>query len=358
MRRIIALSFTIIIGLLLPGCQKAEPKESPPTASEGIFVDNPFEAGDNVSSDVIGALGHGPDNPVLREDGTRAPYEYHGGQFELNYHVKGSGTAKNVGFLLFLNGIPQPYQIDGTGDMRYMNMFELEEDDQQYLFSFVFTPVTGTAGDTLELKIYSVLYPQFQPDMVTTSSYGIYYSILEGTIEINFQADPDVEGAEAAILPALSSVTVRSDDMTSDFVSLHLNDSFTAGGQPAKDQLADRVFSFIDYNGGPAVDNIDVSNQDLLHITYQMVGVPGAVYRISLFGNNQPMTDGEALSWEITLSQGKVAVIEADVDISSLDNFTTFYMLACPVNRGSASDSVVLLGHMDGPVLLYKGGSK
>lgn len=361
MRRKMAntLSFTVIIGLLLlSGCQKIEPGENPSTESTGLFVENPFEMDGSASSDIVGALGHGPENPALREDGTRAPYEYHGGQFELNYHVKASGTAKNVGFLLFLNGIPQPYQVDGIGDTRYMNMFELKEDDQQYLFSFVFTPVTGTVGDTLELKIYSVFYPQFQPDMVTTSSYGLYYNILEGTIEIAFQADPNVDGVDTPIMPSLSSVTVHSDDMTSDFISIHLNDSFTVGGRSPKDQLADNVFSFIEYNGESVVDNMDVSNQDTLHIAYQMVGVPGAVYRISLFGNNQPMTDGEALSWEVTLSKGKVAVIEADIDVSSLDDFTTFYVFACPVNRGSASDSVSLLGSMNGPILLYKGGLK
>lgn len=347
----------LIVGMLT-GCQSTKEDIHAPVDSGELFVDNPFETDGNSTTEIMGALGHGPENPVFRNDGTRAPYEYHGGQFELNYHVKASGAAKNVGFLLFLNGIPQPYQIDGKGDMQYMSMFELEEDDQQYPFSFVFTPVTGTVGDTLELKIYSVFYPQFQPDMATTSSYGLYYNILEGTIEIAFQATPNVNEVDAKTLPVLSSVTVRKDDMTSDFVSNYLNSGFAAGGKSEKDQLADSVFSFIDYNGKSAVDNIDVSNQGTLHITYQMVGVPGATYRISLFGNNQPMTNGEALSWEITLSKGKVSVLEAIIDISSLDDFTTFYVLACPVDRGSVPDSVPLLGNMSGPILLYKGVSK
>ena len=284
---------------------------------------------------------------------------YQGGQFELDYHVKASGSAKNVGFLMFLDGIPQPYQIDGEDDIKYMHMFELEEDDQQYPFTFVFTPVTGTVGDTLELKIYSVFYPQFQPDMVTTSSYGLYYNILEGTIELAFQVTPNgANETDAKVLSVLSDTTIHIDDMTSDFVNNYLNNDFTTGGQSAKDKLADSVFSFINYNGETAVDNFDVSDQDLLHITYQMVGVPGAVYRISLFGNNQPMADGETLSWEITLDKGKVAVLEADIDLSSLDNFTTFYVLACPINRGSAPDSTSILGNMSGPILLYKGVSK
>lgn len=352
------LIVAFLIAGMLTGCQRAKEDTYTPVESGELFVDNPFETGGNSTTEIVGALGHGPENPVLRDDGTRAPYEYHGGQFELNYHVKASGTAKNVGFLLFLNGIPQPYQIDGKGNMQYMNMFELEKDDQQYPFSFVFTPVTGTMGDTLELKIYSVFNPQFQPDMVTTSSYGLYYNTLEATIEVAFQASPDVDESTTKIEPLLSSVTVRSDDMTSDFVSNRLTKDLTGNGKSAMDQLEDSVFCFTDYNGESAIDNIDISNQGTLHITYQMVGVPGAAYRISLFGNNQPLTDGEALSWEVALSKGKVAVLEADIDIASLDDFTTFYIFACPVDRGGASDSVVLLGEMHGPILLYKGVSK
>lgn len=351
------LVVSLIVGLLT-GCQ-SEKESTAPVESEELFVENPFESGSNSTTEIVGALGHGPENPVLRNDGTRAPYEYHGGQFELGYHVKASGTAKNVGFLMFLDGIPQPYQIDGKGDIKYMHMFELEEDDQQYPFTFVFTPVTGTVGDTLKLKIYSVFYPQFQPDMVTTSSYGLYYNILEGTIELTFQATPNgANEGDAKALSVLSTPTVRIDDMTSDFVNNYLDNDFTAGGQPATDRLSDSVFSFINYNGKTAVDNFDISDQDTLHIVYQMVGVPGAVYRISLFGNNQPMTDGEALSWKVTLSKGKVAVLEADIDLSSLDDLTTFYVLACPVDQGSASDSVSLLGSMSGPILLYRGVSK
>ena len=60
----------------------------------------------------------------------------------------------------------------------------------------------------------------------------------------------------------------------------------------------------------------------------------------------------------MTLSKGKVAVLEADIDLSSLDDLTTFYVLACPVDQGSASDSVSLLGSMSGPILLYRGVSK
>lgn len=360
-QNLFAITLVILwVAGLLSGCQSTGEEKSSPSELEELFVDNPFETNNNASTNTLGTLGHGPANPILDADGARAPYNYTGGQFELDYHMTATGTAKNMGFLLFLGGIPQPYQVDGEGNMGYMHMFELEEDNQEYLFSFVFTPVTGVAGDTLELKIYSVYYPQFQPDMVTSSSYGLYYNTLEATVEITFQVNADVDETNTAVetVAALSSVTVTSDGMTSDFVSSHLNSGFTVDGQSAEELLEDTVYSFIDYNGETAYDNLNVSNQDTVHISYQMVGVPGAVYRISLFANNQPMTDGETISWEVTLSKGKVISLEADINVSVLDDFTTFYVFACPVDRGSASDSASLTGNMTGPILLYKEISK
>lgn len=350
----ILITVLIVLGLL-SGCQNVKNADTPSSESEELFIDDPFETGDTANADILGQLGHSPAELILNEDGTRAAYEYNGGQFELEYQVTASGTAKNVGFLLFLDGIPQPYQVDGEGDVDYMHMFELEEDDQAYPFSFVFTPVTGSAGDTLGLKIYSVYYPQFQPDMVTSSSYGLYYNILEVPIEITFQADADADGANdgAQTVPALSSVTVTSEDMTSEFVSSRLNIGFTVEGQSAEDLLETSVYSFINYDGETVYDNLDVSNQDTVHITYQMVGTPGAVYHISLYANNRPMTDGETIGWEVSLSKGQVVTLEADVDVSALDDLTTFYVMACPIDAGTAGS----LGIMKGPILFYKEAS-
>jgi hypothetical protein len=352
-----SLAFLLITGSL-SSCRSTGTTDIPPTDSGNLFVDDPFSEGD-ASTNILGNLSHGAANPVLNEDGSRVPYEYNGGLFELDYHMTASGTAKNVGFLLFLDGIPQPYQVDGEGDVDYMHMFELEEDDQEYPFSFVFTPIIGTAGDTLDLKIYSVYYPQFQPDMVTSSSYGLYYNILEATVQITFYADADEAGVKAAAqtVAALSAVTMNIDDMTNDFANSRLSNGFSVEGQSAEDLLEDNVYSFIDYNGQTIYDNLDVSGQDTVHITYQMVGTPGAAFRVSLFANNRPITDGEAITWDITLSKGKVVTLEADIDVSALDDFTTFYVLACPVDRGSASDSAALIVIMNGPVLFYQGVS-
>lgn len=357
MKRYIKMSLSVFLILFmllgsLTGCQTDMPEAGLPT-TDNPFVDDPFEQNDNSIPNFLGWLRHGAADPILDENGFRAAYEYNGGKFELGYHVTATGSAKNVGFLLFLDGIPQPYQINGEGDMDYMHTFSLEEDDKDYRFSFTFIPVTGSVGDTLRLSVVSVNNPQFQPDMKTSTSYGFYHDTLESYFTIQFATDTDYsEGKER--MAALSSVGVATKDMTSDFVNTYLDTGFIVDGQTTEERLDDAVYEFINYNGETVYDNINISDLDTVHIVYQMVGTPGAVYRVSIFANHRPLTDGEIMTWDMALSKGKVAVLETDIDVSLLDDFTTFYVFACPVDTVGVPESNVLLGVKTNSVLLYK----
>ena len=345
-----------LISLMLLGalsaCQADTPETSLP-ATDNSFIDDPFEPSDDSSMDILGWLQHGAVNPVLDENGFRAAYEYDGGEFELDYHVTATGTAKNVGFLLFLDGIPQPYQINGEGDVGYMHTFSLEQDDEDYQFSFVFTPVTGSAGDTLKLNVFSVNNAQFQPDMKTSTSYGFYHDTLEAHYTLKFTTDTDYSGRNDQVA-ALADVGVTTEDMTNDFVNKYLSLGFVTNGKSMEERLDETVYEFINYDGENVYDNINVSDLDTLHVTFQMVGTPGAVYHVSLFANHKPLTNGDAITWDVTLGKGKVAVLDADIDVSLLEDFTTFYIFACPVDAIDAPESNTLLGRKTNSILLYK----
>ena len=71
------------------------------------------------------------------------------------------------------DGQPQPYKVNDTAaEYEYCHSFSAGEDQS---FSFLFEPVTGSAGDTLALTVVSITNPDFQPDMESTSSYGWYH---------------------------------------------------------------------------------------------------------------------------------------------------------------------------------------
>ena len=72
---------------------------------------------------------------------------------------------RNVGILLFLDGRPQPYRLEGDTDYQYMHRFTLN--NEMIYPVFYFTPVTGQAGDTLEMATLTVLYPSiFHPKVI------------------------------------------------------------------------------------------------------------------------------------------------------------------------------------------------
>ena len=305
----------------------------------------------NEESTIIGQLSHGVVDPILDETGLQAVCEYTGGQLKLDYSVTATGSAKNVGFLLFLDGIPQPYQVNGTGDINYMNMFQLQQDNVEYKFSFVFSPVTGTLGETLPLKIYSVYCPQYQPDMVSSYSYGIYHSILESSVNICFRADatPKEVMTDLKIKTALSSVRISNKNITDDFITANFGNDLSV-----ENLLEDSIYDFVNYNGEKAYESLDVTNQESVRVSYQMMGMPGAIYRISLFANHEPLTEGSSIVWEVETSENAIVTFEADVDASVLEDFTTFYVFACPIDDGYASDSTVLLGKKTNSILLYR----
>src|SRR5690606_24823954 len=155
----------MIFVVVVAGCSKENPNENEAKTIHNKN-DNPFEVNDEATG-ILDAMSHGFANPELDESGeARLPLYYDGGELEINYFVNASGRAKNVGFLVFIDGKPQPYKINTTeARYEYMHIFELEEDDKDTPFTFIFTPVTGKQGDTLDIIITSVYNPAFMPDI-------------------------------------------------------------------------------------------------------------------------------------------------------------------------------------------------
>lgn len=336
-----AVLVLLVIIEILSGCQyEGQPKEK--------FDDETI---------IIGQLSHGVVKPTLDASGLQAVCKYTGGQFKLDYYVMATGSAKDVGFLLFLDGIPQPYQVNGVGKTNYLNMLQLQEDNQKFEFSFVFSPVTGTTGDTLTLKIYSIYCPQYQPDMVNSFGYGIYHSMLEAAINIHFESDvepkeekPDVRTKQAT----LSSVKIISDVITDDFIVANFGNNLEVDAPHVESLLENNVYDLVSYNGEMVYDGLDITNQESVRVAYQIAGKPGAVYRISMFANHEPLTDGKNIVWDVALSESTLVTLEAYIDVSVLEDFTTFYVIASPIDDRYTSNSAALFGKKTNSILLYR----
>ncbi len=337
---LISLFFFII--LFQSGCSSKNVDKDKENTTEEITSD-PFE---DQNTQVLGSLGHGFANPKLDEKGNRLPLSYNGGELKIDYFVRASGTARNIGFLVFIDGIPQPYKFNTTSaPYEYMHILDLEEDNKDTPFSFVFTPITGKKDETLNICIASVYNPAFIPDMKETSSYGGFHTTLEVNNLLDFHSDP----SPMLSIPKyqyLSNVQQTTESVTSAFLETISSDL---------EQLNTQVFSKLYFDN---VDigynsNLQVNENGILHLTFKLVGHPGVRYQNTFYINHHALTSEDGITFETLLTKGNVSVISADIDLEKLKNFNTLYVVSVPCNASDFPDDVVILLKTSS-ILLYK----
>lgn len=353
MKKIFVLLLALLLILTAAGCtqSRSEPNSTP--SENTASAKNPFEAPDEMGAGVLGGIGHGPTKMNRDENGKKLPFVYQGGEMSIPYEVSATGKAKNVGFLVFVDGVSQPYKTDTASAYQTMHRMDLEEDDEEHPFSIIFEPVTGKKGDTLSLMIVSVYAPDFMPDMENTSSYGMYHETLAGDYEITFEADAHTP--DSAALPQykqLQNVKQSTEPITQDYLdSLSVYSGMKA---ITLETLNKQVFAQQFFNGqGGLLSNLKVNADGTLHVTFKIVGYPGARYRNTFYINHQALSDGKNTSFETVLTKGNVSVIEADIDLSELEDLNTFYVVSTLCNVQELWEDGKFL-NKTASVLLYK----
>jgi hypothetical protein len=345
------LLMTLVV--LIVGCSnESQNSNKDDSDNTNISNDNPFELNDEDAV-IMGTIGHGFVNPKLDESGRRLPLQYNGGELEINYYVNASGKAKNVGFLVFVDGIPQPYKFNTTeAPYEYMHIINLEEDNKDTPFTFFFTPVKGKQGDTLNVSITSIYNPAFIPDMKETSSYGGYHEALGVVNPLFFEKN--AEALEASKIPKydyLNNVSLSKEPITD-----KLLEKYNVIQKVDLETLEKQVFSELYFDGESAmnVDNLQVNDSGTLHVNFKLFGHPGVRYRNTFYINHQALStnDGDT-SFEVELAKGEVAVIDAEIDLERLEDFNTFYVVSVPMNAEDFPDDVIVLQKTQS-ILLYK----
>lgn len=342
------ISFLLACGLLvtMTACGNYSITDSD-TSGSTDEMDNPFDA---ISEDTggLGAIAHSESNPKRDASQNILPYEYDGGEFAFEYQFTTEGNLGEIGFLLFIDGLPQAYKVDDTNaDYEYCHRFPVGGGSEQQ-FTFLFAPQVGATGDTLNMTVLSITNPGFQPDMKESSSFGWYHKSLGNTVKLHFNAD--ASGAE--ITPPktdefFSDVRVKQDKVTSAFVENELVNYGWDG--VSMDTLDGGIYFTTSYNGAIVYDHIDLSDLNELTVRYTLCGTPGAAYRVSLFVDHQPVPYDGVISYEAIISKGNVWSIEATVDKEKVKNFNTFYVVAVPTN-----DIATLPAQKSSSILLYK----
>ena len=327
-KRLIAVPLLCGALLSLAACGNYAIPDSTPPPSQSAAA-NPFEEAEEDAG-FLAMLTHGAASADFSESGERQPFPYDGGEFRLEYQFSLTGKMDTVGFLLFLDGQPQPYKVnDTTAEYEYCHSFPTKEDQS---FSFLFEPVTGSAGDTLALTVVSITNPDFQPDMESTSSYGWYHKTLDSRVELQFNADaPATHPDLPPVQEIFSQSEAREEKVTARYVENELP-KYGWGGV-SMDTLDDGIYYTFSCDGGITYDNLRVSAPVPLRFT--MCGTAGTSYSIAFFLDHRPVKLDESTCRSITLSKGGVMELEAVIDPDKLGQFHTFYCVAVPQDGAS-----------------------
>ena len=87
---------------------------------------------------------------------------------------------------LFLGGKAQPYSLTQDGELSYCHSIHTNGNGTVKNFSLFLQPIAGKTGETLDVTVISIYNPDFKPDMVETSGYGIYHSELPISFQLHF----------------------------------------------------------------------------------------------------------------------------------------------------------------------------
>ena len=339
LKRLITIFFMCGALLSFAACANYTIPDSTPPPSQNAAA-NPFEAAED-DAEFLAMLTHEAVSPDFSAKGERLPFTYNGGEFQLAYQYSVTGKLDSLGFLLFLDGQPQPYKVnDTTAEYEYCHSFPAEEDQS---FSFLFEPVTGSAGDTLALTVVSITNPDFQPDMESTSSYGWYHKTLDSHVELQFSMDAPTDCSD---FPPVQEIFTQSDVWEEKVTAQYVENELSKNGWygVSMDTLDSGIYYTLSYDGDIVYDNLCVSAPVTLR--YTMCGTAGTSYNVVFFLNHQPVEIGNRTFCPVVLNKGGLMEIKTIIDPDKLEEFNTFYCVAVPHDGTSApffkSNSILL----------------
>lgn len=322
------LSIAFSIALLLSSCSSISQSQTLSSTEEFIDKNEISSILDDSETVVMATINHAPVAPTTNSNGD-VEFTYNGGILELPYYVSTTGDATNIGFLIFLNGIPQPYSLSEEGSISYCHTINTDPTGEAQIFSFFFSPITGTAGDTLDIQIASIYNPQFQPDLVTSFGYGNYHQVLTASYKLTLLQTPPVFPAENKLSPIVENMEELNSDLTPEIFDSVLTSVYGISA-PDLNTLDTNVYLVVQFDTANVYNSVAVS-RDSVHIDIYLCGIPNAKYRIVPYINHLPIAPAQ----EVTLQKGSISVIGFDISASALSTPCTFYAIASPIEPSS-----------------------
>lgn len=323
-----------LIILTLPACSNKAATAIPTATS---LPPNPFDQS-NPSSGGVGAYSVKPIgfNPMTDT------FTYDGQPIEFTFEIVGLGTETELGFMFFLDGVLQPYQIvkttqteadpPATGQEMTLSTHRMRA-NEAVEFTVSFIPVTGKAGETLGLERIFLFKPSFMPEN-ETQSFGIYQ---DGDLQ---EMPPVVMKRDA---PQASNST---------FVEVITKPIPESEKQPTENNPTGRVEhpNFRLTDGKTSYPVVLHSSNGQIELTASIWGGVEADYRVTLFVNHQPVKINGQPDFVMKVPYDKVASHTFSIDTRGFARYNSLYAVILPI--GESFQNAELWGTKTKSILL------
>ena len=320
----------LLVALLLTGCTATRPPASTSETIPDVFqeatkaseepqVSTSVEAN---NTDDLGGLGIGAaDEPLKDEYGTYRIYN--GGEMCTPIEIESTGALREAGtgILLFADGQPQPYRLEDEDSYSYFHCFYPKRAKE--IYNLYFTPITGSAGDTLEVYILSLQKPEYLPSdgnpgmmIYTNGSIGAGW-------RLKFEATPpEADFPEKQV--RLSDAEITATDTS-------YGDTVGWSEEDLRERLDSRSYvNGAPHNGQNRVYNITADTP--VDLRYELWGTPYIESSVIFYVDNEPVFTFDGLPFDMTVANGEKKILTAKLDMTGFTGESVIYVVRVPRN--------------------------
>lgn len=291
-----------------------------PTPSDTIAPDVTLPSGETES----GSISFGPISESEKDEfGVFRVYA--GGQMYLPFSIEATGTISSydVGILIFIDGVVQPYQIGPDGEYAYMHTFSQKDGTQMYgitttIADVYFTPITGEKGDVLEIYAVALLNPGYLPSQGEQGFAHTFGAVSCGS-RLKYNATPPED-----TYPEKSTRLLELNTSVVDCSALDIL------GWSDTDLIELRKHSF--KANGQTVYAYGVQEDEPVTLRYQVWGTPYVHYGLVFFVDNEPVYAADGADILVSFEMGKKVIIEAKLDMTGFSGESAVYAILVPRN--------------------------
>lgn len=315
-KRLSALLLSTV--LLVSGCSKAEPDSIPSGTTSNISseISDPMKQPTDSSSEIPPATSYG------FNFGTK-DIDYGSEELVLSPMLMGGDTPTRVGFMVFVDGIPQKYCSENSSEYSYISGFDIEENSEK-THRLTVEPIIDNDMSEHIISVSTILAPDFVPPL-ETPTFGNYHRILRNKSK---KLSDEITGIAAA----------------DEYKALKAENRVLTNEEKEEYGLGE------EYGTGYAVE-CDLQQFKRLESTFVLKSGENCLtatlcaystmpdvqdYRVTVFVNHKPVKiNGDYNCVDVKMEGGKIS--ETEITLENIKAGDFVYCIAAPLTEGEVA---------------------